>query len=99
MEPMTDELKETIIREHPDGIWLVLAGYGSRPALRQASGKGHSVCTAHEQVKPRVSTSVLMDRIAGATLAETSSGVPRSFCFIRMPLIRLDAPKNSPVAY
>ena len=22
---MTDELKETIIREHPDGIWLVLA--------------------------------------------------------------------------
>lgn len=25
MEPMTDELKESIIREHPDGIWLVLA--------------------------------------------------------------------------
>ena len=25
MEPMTDEPKETIIREHPDGIWLVLA--------------------------------------------------------------------------
>jgi len=25
MEPMTDELKATIIREHPDGIWLVLA--------------------------------------------------------------------------
>ena len=25
MEPMTDEFKETIIREHPDGIWLVLA--------------------------------------------------------------------------
>ena len=25
MEPMTDELKETIIREHSDGIWLVLA--------------------------------------------------------------------------
>ena len=25
MEPMTDELKETIIRDHPDGIWLVLA--------------------------------------------------------------------------
>ena len=25
MEPMTDELKETIIREHPDGIWIVLA--------------------------------------------------------------------------
>jgi hypothetical protein len=25
MEPMTDELKETIIHEHPDGIWLVLA--------------------------------------------------------------------------
>ena len=25
MEPMTDELKETIIRERPDGIWLVLA--------------------------------------------------------------------------
>ena len=25
MEPMTDELKETIIREHPHGIWLVLA--------------------------------------------------------------------------
>ena len=25
MEPMTDELKETIIREHPDGIWPVLA--------------------------------------------------------------------------
>lgn len=24
MEPMTDELKETIIREHPDGIWFVL---------------------------------------------------------------------------
>ena len=24
MDPMTDELKETIIREHPDGIWLVL---------------------------------------------------------------------------
>jgi len=22
---MTDELKEAIIREHPDGIWLVLA--------------------------------------------------------------------------
>ena len=25
MEPIADELKETIIREHPDGIWLVLA--------------------------------------------------------------------------
>ena len=25
VEPMTDELKEAIIREHPDGIWLVLA--------------------------------------------------------------------------
>ncbi len=25
MEPMTDELKETIIREQPGGIWLVLA--------------------------------------------------------------------------
>ena len=25
MEPMTDELKETIICEHPAGIWLVLA--------------------------------------------------------------------------
>ena len=25
MEPMTDELKEIIIHEHPDGIWLVLA--------------------------------------------------------------------------
>ena len=25
MEPMTDELKEIIIREHPHGIWLVLA--------------------------------------------------------------------------
>ena len=25
MEPMTDELKETIIREDPGGIWLVLA--------------------------------------------------------------------------
>jgi hypothetical protein len=25
MEPMTDELKETIIRDHPDGIWFVLA--------------------------------------------------------------------------
>jgi hypothetical protein len=25
MEPMTDELKETIIRKHLDGIWLVLA--------------------------------------------------------------------------
>lgn len=25
MEPMTNELKETIIREYPDGIWLVLA--------------------------------------------------------------------------
>ena len=25
MEPMTDDLKEAIIREHPDGIWLVLA--------------------------------------------------------------------------
>lgn len=25
MEPMTEELKETIIREHPDGIWLVLS--------------------------------------------------------------------------
>ena len=25
MESMTDELKEAIIREHPDGIWLVLA--------------------------------------------------------------------------
>lgn len=25
MEPMTEELKETIIREHRDGIWLVLA--------------------------------------------------------------------------
>ena len=24
MEPMADELKEVIIREHPDGIWLVL---------------------------------------------------------------------------
>jgi hypothetical protein len=25
MKPMSDELKETIIRECPDGIWLVLA--------------------------------------------------------------------------
>ena len=25
MEPMTDELKETIIHEHPNGIWFVLA--------------------------------------------------------------------------
>ena len=25
MEPTTDQLKETIIREHPAGIWLVLA--------------------------------------------------------------------------
>jgi hypothetical protein len=25
MEPMTDELKEAIIREYPNGIWLVLA--------------------------------------------------------------------------
>jgi hypothetical protein len=25
MEPLTDELKEAIIRGHPDGIWLVLA--------------------------------------------------------------------------
>ena len=25
MEPLTDELKEIIIREHPGGIWLVLA--------------------------------------------------------------------------
>ena len=25
MEPMTDELKETTIREQPGGIWLVLA--------------------------------------------------------------------------
>ncbi len=25
MEPMTDELKETVVREQPDGIWLVLA--------------------------------------------------------------------------
>ena len=25
MEPMTDELKEAVIREHPNGIWLVLA--------------------------------------------------------------------------
>ena len=25
MEQLTDELKETIVREHPDGIWLVLA--------------------------------------------------------------------------
>ena len=25
MEPMTDELKETIIREDPGGIWVVLA--------------------------------------------------------------------------
>jgi len=25
VEPMSDELKETIIREHLDGIWLVLA--------------------------------------------------------------------------
>ena len=25
MDSMSEELKETIIREHPDGIWLVLA--------------------------------------------------------------------------
>ena len=25
MDSMSDELKETIIREHPGGIWLVLA--------------------------------------------------------------------------
>lgn len=25
MEQLTDEIKEAIIREHPDGIWLVLA--------------------------------------------------------------------------
>ena len=25
MEPLTEELKDAIIREHPDGIWLVLA--------------------------------------------------------------------------
>jgi hypothetical protein len=33
MEPMTDELKETIIREHPDGIWLV-ACRGERARCR-----------------------------------------------------------------
>jgi hypothetical protein len=25
MKPRTDELEEAIIREHPNGIWLVLA--------------------------------------------------------------------------
>jgi hypothetical protein len=25
MDSMSDELKETIVHEHPDGIWLVLA--------------------------------------------------------------------------
>jgi hypothetical protein len=25
MDSMSDELKEIIVREHPDGIWLVLA--------------------------------------------------------------------------
>ena len=53
MEPMTDELKETIIRDHPDGI-LARAGGGepsqhrdgSRSALRQISGKSHSVSIA-----------------------------------------------------
>ena len=60
MEPMTDELKETIIREQPGGIWLVLAEENpsdivTRDALWQASGNGHSVFTAHgygNYVKP-----------------------------------------------
>ena len=25
IEPLSEELKEAIIREHPDGLWLVLA--------------------------------------------------------------------------
>ncbi len=54
---MTEELKETIIREHPDGIWLVLAEEnppdvvtahdllcGSYPST------DHTVSAAHELV-------------------------------------------------
>lgn len=25
LKPMTEDLKEALVREHPDGIWLVLA--------------------------------------------------------------------------
>lgn len=25
LEPLTEDLKEALIREHPDGLWLVLA--------------------------------------------------------------------------
>lgn len=52
MEPMTDELKEAIIREHPDGIWIVLAEenppdiVASHDLLcRRASRDGNSVST------------------------------------------------------
>ena len=60
MEPMTDELKETIIREHPDGIWLVL-GEEYPPDIVTAHDllcgtHRHSVSTAHEHVNRRVST-------------------------------------------
>ena len=72
MEPMTDELKETIIREHPDGIWLVLAEEYPPNVVTahdllcgRYRATSHSVSTATSRVKPPVSVPVLMDRIAG----------------------------------
>lgn len=44
MEPMTDELKETIIREHPNGVWLVLAEENPRDTVT-----AHDLlCAKHE---------------------------------------------------
>lgn len=56
---MTDELKETIIREDLDGIWLVLAEENppyvvtaDDPALPQAADGDNPLYPAQEQINP-----------------------------------------------
>jgi len=39
--PLTDELKETILNEHPEGVWVVLADelpQGREPDLAELAG-------------------------------------------------------------
>lgn len=39
--PLTDELKETILNEHPEGVWVVLADelpQGHEPDLAELAG-------------------------------------------------------------
>lgn len=69
MEPMTDELKETIIREHPDGIWLVLAEENPSDIVTANDllcggykGSDHSVLQSHVQSRA-TSRQVLPDQL------------------------------------